>query len=145
MKQAKLLGTICGFTGVLIFGIVGCGPSDFVGGTVPVQGKVMVDGKPANHGSVTYWPDAAKGNTSKYEAVGVIGSDGTYTLSTRNKPGALPGAYKVTVMIQEKVDNTAPKGAKLEVPVEYTKQSTTKLEREVVATPAAGAYDLDVK
>ena len=133
------------FVGVLLLGLSACGETDSVGQTFPVKGKVTVDGKSADHGSVAFWPDAAKGNTSKYECGGVIASDGSYTVLTRGKAGAPPGAYKVTVVMQTKADSTDPTKATLELPKIYTSKEKTPLTVEVVASPAPGVYDLVVK
>ncbi len=141
MKALQVLGV-----GVLLLSLAGCGGApDSVGHTVPVKGKVMVDGKLADHGSVALWPDAAKGNASKYECTGDIAADGTYTVYTKGKAGAPPGAYKVTVAIQSKVDSTDPKKAVMESPKKYQAKDTSPLAFEVVEKPAAGAYDLDLK
>jgi hypothetical protein len=132
--------------GCLMLILAGCG-GDYVGGTVPVKGKVTINGQPAKYGAVTFWPDSAKGNNAKYEASAVIGDDGTYTLKTRDKLGATAGAYKVTVSIIPKggSDNTKVEIPKEEAPAEYTKKETTKLAIEVSASAAPGAYDLNVK
>jgi hypothetical protein len=145
MKHTKLPVVAVCFAGGLLVGLAGCGPPDLVGPTHTVKGKITLKGAPANHGGVTFWPDTAKGNTSKFEASGAIKPDGTYTMHTRTKPGVPPGAYKVTVTITTKVESTAPTDAKLEIPKEYTLEKKTPLTAEVVASPAAGAYDFDVK
>lgn len=140
----KPLLILRGIFGVLLLSIAACGPADTVGVTYQVKGKVTVDGKPATHGSVAFWPDSAKGNTSKLECIGIIAADGGYTMSTRGKPGVPPGAYKVTVAMQTKVESTEPDKAVLEVPKEYTTKEKTPLTIEVVEKAAAGAYDLKV-
>lgn len=145
MKSAKLPVVLVCFAGGLFLGLAGCGPGDFVGTTHTVTGKITVKGVAATHGSVGFWPDASKGNTGKYEASGTIKSDGTYTMQTRNRPGVPPGAYKVTVIIQTKADSTEPTKAVLEIPKDYTLEKKTPLATEVVASPAAGAYDFDLK
>ena len=145
MNHVKQMALLCGFA-LLSAGFVGCGgPGDFVGQTYPVKGKIMVKGAPATHGSIAFWPDASKGNTGKNEASGGIKEDGTYTMQTRGKPGVPPGAYKVTISMQSQADNATPEKFELEVPKEYTQQKTTTLSIEVVASPAPGAYDIDVK
>src|SRR5262245_6775858 len=67
----------------------GCGGS--VGSLHEVKGKVTIDGNPMSGGSVRFVPDTAKGNKSGLEPVGVIGTDGTYTVATAGKPGAPEG------------------------------------------------------
>ena len=73
-----------------------------------------------------------------------MAQDGTYELFTKGKPGAAPGAYKVTIAAQPVVDSTKPLEAKSLVPQEYTTKETTPLAVQVVATPGT-AYDLEVK
>jgi hypothetical protein len=133
-----------GIVGVLLLSLAACGEADPVGRTLTVKGKVTVDGKAVNHGGVVFYPDAAKGNASKFECSGNIAEDGSYTLSTRNKPGAPPGAYKVTVVIQAKADSTDPSKAVLEVPKQYTSKEKTPISIEVSEKAAAGAYDLNI-
>src|SRR5262245_52363280 len=75
--------------------VAGCGADDNL---VPVEGRVLLQGQPLSglSGSVTFVPDSSKGNTSSASAVGEI-AEGRYRLSTRGKPGAAPGWYKVVV------------------------------------------------
>ena len=125
----------------LCLSLPACGTSDPIGKTVPVKGKVTVDGQPLKQGSVAFWPKDGKG----FEADGQIAEDGTYELSTKGKPGAPPGSYKVTVMAQTSTDSTTPLKAKLLVPQKYTAKEKTDLVVDVVESPAAGAYDLNLK
>src|SRR5437870_3597365 len=85
--------------------LAGCNvDSGGIGRTVPVSGRVSVDGQPLSleGASVTFFPDASKSNTSKFEPFSRVAPDGTYTLSTgkTQKPGAPPGWYKVAVIAQ---------------------------------------------
>jgi hypothetical protein len=142
MKPFQVLHVV---VGVLLLSLAACGEADPVGRRIPVKGQVTVDGKTPDHGSVAFWPDAGKGNTSKFECVGVIAADGSYTMSTKNKPGAPPGAYKVTVVVQTKADSTDPTKAVLESPKIYQTKEKTPLSIEVVEKAAPGAYDLNLK
>jgi hypothetical protein len=94
-------------------------------------------------GWVTFKPDKAKGNTFNREPTGEINSQGEYTLQTNGKPGAPPGAYKVTVSATEATtqDNTKPPTKQLVNPT-YTNADTTPLEVVVVEKAEAGKYDL---
>jgi len=120
--------------------ICGCGSSG-AGRLVPVAGKVTVDGKPLSTGSLVFKPDAAKGNASKFEPSGTIGSDGTYSLFTKEKPGAPIGWYKVGIVAQQASAND-PYVMKSLVPERYNDADSSGLEIEVVASPVSGAYDL---
>lgn len=125
----------------------GCGSGD--SGLVPVAGAVTVGGAPLDAGSVTFLPDASRGNTSQDVPVGTV-SKGRYELTTRNKKGAPPGAYKVIVVSDNlSGDNPPPKGATAEMPrskinPRYGDPAGTPLRKDVTAKPAEGAYDLDL-
>jgi hypothetical protein len=69
--------------GVLWIATSGCsrGP-----GTVPVSGKVTLDGQPLAGAEISFW-------TENIQYGAVVGPDGGYVL----KVGALPGTYKVNV------------------------------------------------
>jgi hypothetical protein len=123
-----------------LFLVAGCDG----GGLQTVKGKVTVDGAPLTSGSVRFVPDAAKGNKSKDEPAGEIGSDGTYTLSTNGKPGAPPGWYKVTVNATSVPDSSNPFGGKALVAPRFNSPESSQLSVEVVSSPKAGAYDLTV-
>ena len=124
---------------------IGC-ESDPIGRTVPVQGSVTIEGRPLQTGSIAFWPDVDKGNQFPFEAAAQLSPDGKYTLITRGKPGAPPGAYRVTVTAQEPSDPkdmySRPKHL---VPEAYRTKETTPLRVDVVERPAPGAYDLNVK
>jgi hypothetical protein len=129
----------------------GCGDSSGVGRTVPVAGKVTVDGAPLTAKStvVLFKPDASKGNTSSFEPTGTVDEDGNYTLKTNGKNGAPPGWYKVVVTAREEGAPVHPKNQKAHRPVarsllsvKYGKAETSGLSLEVVENPDPGAYDL---
>jgi hypothetical protein len=128
-----------------LLALVSCGGSP-VGKVVPVSGKVInADDAPLKEGSIAFWPNKDKGNSSPYEAGATINADGTYEAFTKGVKGVPPGAYKVTVMAQTSADSTSPDKAKLLVPEIYTKKETTTLLIEVVENPSPGAYDLKLK
>jgi hypothetical protein len=57
-----------------------------------VTGRVTVGGKPVTSGTIMFHPDAGP------TAVGAIGADGTYTLTTfKRGDGALVGSHRVTI------------------------------------------------
>jgi hypothetical protein len=122
----------------------GCGDKSGVGATVPVAGKVTVGGQPLAKGSVSFKPDTAKGNTSKFEPSSDIDASGGYSLLTNGKPGAPAGWYKVTVVAEEAVDSTNPKPPKSLVSVKYKDPETTPLSVEVKAGASPDAYELKV-
>src|SRR5262245_48110528 len=67
----------------------------------PVTGQVTLDGKPLKVGSVSFRPDAARGNASLHHPTGEIDDQGRYTLVTVGRKGAPPGWYKVLVFADE--------------------------------------------
>jgi hypothetical protein len=129
--------------GLLVLIIPAC-ESDPVGKTSPVKGKVTVEGKSLSTGSVTFFPDTAKGNKLAFTPGGKIGDDGSYEMFTNGKKGVPPGHYKVTVMAKTEADSTSPTKAKLLVPEAVTNEKTTTLLIEVI-DDASKTYDLTVK
>jgi hypothetical protein len=57
-----------------------------------VSGKVTFNGKPVPTGTIMFYPDSGPA------AVGAIGPDGTYTLTTiKSGDGAVVGSHRVTI------------------------------------------------
>jgi hypothetical protein len=131
----------------------GCGDASGVGKTVPVNGRVTLDGKalPPARTVILFKPDAGRGNTSPFEPTGTVDAQGNYTLVTSGKKGAPPGWYKVVVTAT--VDRAAGeyKGPrnhrptpKSVLPARYGLPDSSKLAVEVVENPNPGAYDLQL-
>lgn len=121
-------------TAVCCLAAVGCGKSG--SGTVPVAGKVVVNGKPAAGAVVTFHPDGAAADAPRPTAR--TGDDGRFQLTTKAAgDGAPAGEYRVTVTW-----NAPPAGRKgvegedgpprLLVPVAYTKPGRTPLRASVL-------------
>lgn len=121
----------------------GCNP-DPIGKTYPVKGKVYLDGVLLKSGSVAFFPADQGEGTPAFEAGARIKDDGTYELSTRGKPGALLGSYKVTVVLQTKVEPNRAGEVESLVPMEYTNKETTPLKVEVTDKLQSGKYDLQM-
>lgn len=86
------------YTGIgvaaVLAAIVGCGGGAASVKTVPVKGKVTLDGKPVEGATVQFAPEDSTGRA----ASGVTKSDGTFELTTvGGGPGAVPGKYKVAI------------------------------------------------
>jgi hypothetical protein len=132
--------------------IAGCGDKSGVGKVVPVAGKVTVAAQPLTAGTVTFVPDAAKGNNSKFQPFGMLDKDGKYKLHTEGKEGAPPGWYKVTIstMVPPGSDVPAPSkggenktaGPTVSIDPKYTTAETTPISLEVKDDPQAGDYDI---
>ena len=132
------------FMGLLVLGLASC-TNDPVGRTSPVKGMVKgPDGQALKMGSVTFWPDKAKGNKSAFEAGSEIKEDGTYELFTHGKKGVPPGLYIVTIISQTVPDSTQPTKSKNLVPEKYNSKEKTDLFVEV-KDDSNVTYDLTAK
>jgi hypothetical protein len=124
-----------------VLGVCGCAPAGEK--FFPVSGAVSVNGKPLAAGTVSFRPDAERGNRSQHHPTGVI-ADGRFELHTLRQRGAPLGWYRVLVLADE--NQTAgpvhPLMPRWATHPKYTSQKTTDLLIEVVETPAPGAYDL---
>jgi hypothetical protein len=134
----------CGFCGIVWAGLSGCG----TGGSeklTPVAGKITVGGAPLTTGSVTFQPDAAKGNKTLHIPVGTLDAEGNYKLMSATSPGAPLGWYKVTVSAQQPIDPKNPYAPpKHLISPKFSDASTSGLAVEVVENAAPGAYDFQV-
>jgi hypothetical protein len=146
----------------LVRGMAGLGAALLLGAAVgcqnatenflPVAGKVTLEGKPLQVGTVSFRADTSKGNKTMHVPNAEIDSQGNYELVTQGKKGAPPGWYKVVVFanahdlvaLSAPPTTARPAAPKWMMHVKYTDPSTTPLAIEVVATPSAGAYDLNV-
>src|SRR5262249_35893896 len=139
----------------LAFAVVGCG-SSFK--TVPVSGRVLVDGEPLTIGNATvlFKPDASKGNKSKLDFAGKVDNEGNYSLYYgKGNAGVAPGWYKVAVVAMEspqtrpEPNKERPKGPpprrRSLIDTKYTLPASSGIEIEVVENPTPGAYDLNLK
>lgn len=78
----------------ILAAMIGCGGGVASVRTVPVKGKVTLDGKPVEGATVQFAPEDSGGRA----ASGVTKSDGTFELTTAGGgPGAVPGNYKVAI------------------------------------------------
>jgi hypothetical protein len=130
----------------LILLLAGCSPiqEDYL----PVEGTITVHGQPLPAGTIVFHPDAAKGNTSKREPRGVIGTvePGHYRLTTDDRDGAPPGCYKVTIFALPPItrENSQRPPEWLADP-KYADVQTSGLTAVVGKNAAAAAYDFDLQ
>ena len=122
----------------------GCGEKSEFPATEPVSGKVTYKGQPVTKGTITFQSDAGQ------TATGMIGPDGTYTLSTfGEKDGAIPGHHKVMVIANDADPTLMPgsspgyKTPKDLVPKKYSELNTSGLEADVAK--GKGVIDFDLK
>jgi len=89
-----------------------------------VQGKVTYKGEPLKYGTVSFVPDASKGNSGPI-ATGNIKEDGTYILSTdEGGDGALVGHHKISIIGLDPAPmnpNDKPMPTPEESPLEFLK------------------------
>jgi hypothetical protein len=111
-----------------------------------VRGKVtLADGRPVHNGTVTLYPDAAKGNKSQELPVGQVDEQGVYTVMTGPREGAPPGWYRVAISAAEKMDPNNLYVTKWLIHEKYTNPETSRLTMEVVDKPEPGRYDFQVE
>lgn len=107
---------------------VGCGTTGPA--IAPVNGKVLIDGKPLTQGRVVAVPAAGRG------ANGIIQPDGSFTLSTYEPgDGALVGTHKISVVAYAGAGAGGPESSlgNLIVPRRYINPETSGLTIDVTA------------
>jgi hypothetical protein len=72
--------------------VIGCGSGPRL---VPVSGTVLLNGEPLEGATVLFSPDVT--NPGGQPGVVVTGPGGKYQAMTRDRPGLVPGKYKVGV------------------------------------------------
>ena len=79
--------------------VIGCdsGPK-----LVPVRGTVLLDGEPLEGATVVFSPDTS--NPAGMPGVVVTGAGGKYEAMTRDRPGLVPGKYKVGIVKEPALD-----------------------------------------
>ena len=90
---SRIMTSMCG-CGILV--LLGCGERSIE--LVPVRGKVLVGEQPITAGTVSFRPDAGRGNQTMEQPAGTLQSDGGFELFTAERPGAPIGWYRVLVM-----------------------------------------------
>jgi hypothetical protein len=104
---------------VLLLGLLaGCGsepPS-----LAPVRGRVLYRGTPLREGTVVFTPDPARGGNGPM-ARAEIQADGSYVLRTGERPGAVAGWHRITVLaVQSAEAGTGPSQRRALVPRRYS-------------------------
>lgn len=125
----------------------GCGPKHSA--TASVGGRVTYQGKPVVTGQIMFLPEHGR------PAVGSIGPDGSYTLTTFEPgDGALLGRCRVTIDARRVIGELAPEGTedaggiyvppRVEqlVPEKYSRPETSALTVEV--KPGENVFDFDL-
>jgi predicted small lipoprotein YifL len=115
---------------LLVVALSGCGSKDPFP-LAPVHGTVTYQGKPVERGRVVFVP--AKG-TPGPQAVGRIGLDGSFRMTTANRDGAAVGQHVVTVHCRR--EPTAEEARNLVIPeslipLHYAREDTSPLNLQV--------------
>jgi hypothetical protein len=126
----------------LVFGLVGCGGVS----TVPVSGKIILDGKPLAGATVTFTPFGDDRNPGPASA-GLTDDKGEYSLALvtdASNRGAVRGKHKVKISAMEGGSDGAagadPKPRVDKVPAEYNLNSGLIFE-----VPEGGTTSADFK
>jgi hypothetical protein len=117
-----------------VLSLTGCG-GPATPPTGKVSGIVTLDDQPLPKGQVRFMPDKSKGTMGRM-AVGVIGSDGRFVLTSfKRDDGALVGFHKVVIICEEEVPPFDPKvpppPPKSLIPIRYTDDKTSGMTAEV--------------
>jgi hypothetical protein len=117
----------------------GCGNSS---GLYPVSGKVLVNGEPAVGATVTF---VRKGSAEPFKEPtpqGVVGEDGTFTLSGPGGDGAPAGDYVVLVEWKEGAGAKRGRAPALSAPDRLKKKYLDPNKPQLTATVEAKSNNL---
>ena len=107
MSVRVALSLAAGLSLVLLLG--GCSQDASMPKLGKVHGKVTYKGQPLDGGRVVFTPAAGKGGETGQGAIGQIGTDGSYELTTFNTgDGAILGQHVVTVVVPQKGEMPKP-------------------------------------
>ncbi len=98
--SSPLRTLVCGYAPLLCIALAGCGKDDGRIEVFPTQGKVLVNGQPADGARVVFYPEAPEVDFKKMPTpAATTDASGQYQLeSYKPKDGAPAGNYKVTVV-----------------------------------------------
>ena len=124
----------------LLVVVAGCGGPDGGGGkvkTVPLTGKLLVDGQPKGDVSLRFSPQSADGGARTSFAA--VKSDGTFAATTYvTGDGIIPGKYEVAISTESAAGSTDP----AEMMASIQGQSVEKSE---ITVPDDGLTDIEIK
>ena len=116
---------------------------------IPVEGQVTLAGKPLEDGSISFRPDASKGNMSLHHPTGAINSQGSYRLFVGRRAGVPPGHYKVVIFASEPTNyesgSVHPGMPKSLINRRYNAPQTTPLTVEVAPDVEGVSLDFDLE
>lgn len=121
--------------------VCGCSKSGL--DLVPLTGKVTYQNQNLTHGQVVLIPT---GDTKGPPGSGQIQPDGTYSIVTAQKPGAIVGTHKVTVICRRKPTEAEVQAlavTPLLIPAQYAAETTTPLT--VTIESGGSEYNIELK
>jgi len=123
----------------LLCGSVGCFGGAVRPKTVPVSGKVTWNGQPLTKGTISFVPTS---DAQTFPASGEIDSGGNYKLKTfQPGDGAMPGEYRIAVMVMEGADPAAKKEGTRVLPDKYYRAEKSGLTASIKAGDSAKTFD----
>ena len=129
---AKSIGLVLSlFFALLVLRICGCfgtTPTTTLE-LVPVSGSVVFVGSEVIPGEISFKPDQTFG-TSGPVAIGVVNSDGTFTLKTVNRSGAPIGHYLVSFRPLY-TDSPSPSMSNKQFIIQNPNNDTSEVKREI--------------
>jgi hypothetical protein len=122
-----------------------CGRSN---GLYPVRGRVLYEGQPAVGATVTFLRKGVADPLKESPPQGVVGEDGTFTLTGPAGEGALPGEYVVLLEWKEGAGKRRGRAPALNAPDRLKKRYLDPNKPRLTATVEAKSNQLppfDVK
>lgn len=140
--RGSLRAVLVVIVGATIATVSGCGPR-----LVPVSGRVTMAGKPVDRGHIWFVPDMEKGAKHSNFTPCALDADGRYALKTEDRPGILPGPYKVVIFATKNEPPENPNGWVPDwiVPAKYADHSTSGLAVEVADSAEPVIHNFDLK
>jgi hypothetical protein len=129
MQRWQMIG-LC----LVALGMASCSRGDGRKPTYSVAGKVLVNGKPAEHATVVFHPVGESG-PDVVKPRGKVAADGSFTLTTYDgHDGAPAGEYQVTVELWLS-SGRGDEGPTSRLPAKYAKPESSGLTARVEAGP----------
>ncbi len=140
MISVRLFGRLFSLFG-LAFVLALCGCGEDGPPVVPVNGKVMRDGKPLTNVAVSFVPTG-----SGLAAIGKADSSGNIQLQTNGRPGAMVGTYKVgiTEPIREMTPEALASGGPPPVSFDPKFESPNSSGIEYTVAESGGTFEFTV-
>lgn len=141
-SHPRTTSVLWALTGVVVLAGCGGGPKTDRPATVPAHGLVTYRGEPVPEAVVVFQPDG-----HKYAAAATTDAEGKFDLKAfPPESGAVPGAYRVTLMkisqddvVYEKTPRRSVPQPKSLIPAKYADPTKSGLTVEI---PADGAEEL---